>query len=104
MDQKLDKNSIFETLKSHKMELKGFGVKRIGLFGSYFNNQVNPDSDIDFLVELQKEKKTYRNFMALSYFLEHLFQKNIDLITPQSLSPYIGPHILNSVEYVSFTK
>lgn len=104
MDQKIDKNSIIQTLKSHSMELKEFGVDRIGLFGSYFDNKAHSESDIDFLVELQKGKKTFRNFMALAYFLEDLFQKKIDLITPQSLSPYIGPHILNSVEYVSFTK
>lgn len=56
MDQKLDKNPIFETLQSHKMKLKSFGVNRIGLFGSYFNNKANDISEIDFLVELQKEK------------------------------------------------
>jgi predicted nucleotidyltransferase len=40
--------------------------------------------------------------MALAYFLEDLFNKKVDLVTPQSLSPHIGPHILKSVEYVSF--
>jgi predicted nucleotidyltransferase len=64
---------------------------------------MHPNSDIDFLVELKKEKKTFRNFMALIYFLESLFQKKVDLVTDQSLSPHIGQHILKSVEYVSFT-
>lgn len=40
--------------------------------------------------------------MVLAYFLEDLFEKKVDLVIPQSLSPYIGPHILKSVEYVSF--
>ncbi|WP_194974711.1 nucleotidyltransferase family protein [Aquiflexum lacus] len=99
----LDKNLILNTLQSHKEELKGFGVNRIGLFGSYFNNMSHPNSDIDLLVELRIEKKTFKNFMALNYFLENLFQKKVDLLTEKSLSPHIGPHILNSVEYVSFT-
>ena len=103
MDQKLDKNSIIQTLYSHRKELKDFGVDRIGLFGSYYTNNAHPNSDIDFLVEIQKERKTFRNFMALAYFLETIFQKKVDLVTTQSLSPYIGPHILKSVEYVSFT-
>ncbi len=103
MERILDKNSILRTLYSHKAELKGFGVDRIGLFGSYYNNETHANSDIDFLVELKKEKKTFRNFMALIYFLENLFQKKVDLVTEQSLSPHIGPHILKSVEYVSFT-
>lgn len=37
--------------------------------------------------------------MSLSYFLEKLFKRKVDLVTKQSLSPYVGPHILNSVEY-----
>ena len=40
--------------------------------------------------------------MGLNYFLEDLFNRKVDLITLQSLSPYIGPHILKSVEYVPF--
>ncbi len=64
MDQILDKNSIIQTLCSHRKELTNFGVDRIGLFGSYYKNKVNQDSDIDFLVEIQKEKKTFKNFMV----------------------------------------
>lgn len=103
MEPILDKKSILRILHSHKSELKSFGVDKIGLFGSYNTNNTHPNSDIDFLVELKKEKKTFKNFMALIYFLESLFQKKVDLVTEQSLSPHIGPHILNSVEYVSFT-
>ena len=53
----LDKNLILNTLQSHKEELKGFGVNRIGLFGSYSNNKSNPNSDIDLLVDIRLEKK-----------------------------------------------
>ncbi len=103
MYQKLNKNLIIQTLNSHKKELKNFGMDRLGLFGSYYANNAHPNSDIDFLVEFQNEKKTFKNFMALAYYLENLFQKKVDLVTTQSLSPHIGPHILKSVEYVSFT-
>jgi len=102
VDQVLNKGSIIQMLNSHRKELVDFGVERIGLFGSYYKDKMRPESDIDFLVEIQKDKKTFRNFMALAYFLEDLFNKKVDLVTPQSLSPHIGPHILKSVEYVSF--
>jgi len=39
--------------------LEQFGVKRIGLFGSYVKNQQNEESDLDFLVEFKKGKKTF---------------------------------------------
>lgn len=38
--------------------------------------------------------------MALSFFLEDLFDRKVELITRESLSPHIGPHILKTVEYV----
>ena len=99
----LNKEIILQTLASHKKELSEFGVERIGLFGSYISDEHSSDSDIDLLVDIKKEKKTFKNFMALSFFLEDLFEQKIELITRESLSPYIGPHILNTVKYVSFT-
>jgi len=40
--------------------------------------------------------------MNLAFFLEDNLDRKIDLITSDSLSPYIGPQILKEVEYVSF--
>ncbi len=94
-----DKNSILSTLASNSSQLHGFGVNRIGLFGSYVHDQATPDSDIDLLVDIRQDKKTFSNFMKLNYFLEDLLHKKVELVTLQSLSPHIGPHILNTVEY-----
>ena len=41
--------------------------------------------------------------MYLAFFLEELFQRKVEIVTPQGLSPYIGPRILNTVEYVPLT-
>jgi hypothetical protein len=59
-----------------------------------------PESDVDFLVEFKPEKKTFDNFMALSFFLDELLGRKVEIITKESLSPYIGPHILAEVECV----
>lgn len=96
----LHKETIFQLLAAHKQELLNYGVQEIGLFGSYVRNEAGKESDIDLLVDIAKEKKTFRNFMALSYYLEELLGKKVELVTKQSLSPYIGPHILKTVEYV----
>jgi len=86
-------------LVNHRSQLAGFGVDRIGLFGSYVRQKETTGSDIDLLVDIQKEKKTFRNFMRLNYFLEDLFQQKVDVVTLQSLSPHIAPYILDTVEY-----
>ena len=38
--------------------------------------------------------------MDLSFFLEDVFGRRIELVTTDALSPYLGPHILSEVEYV----
>ncbi len=97
-----DKNTILKTLADNYLQLAGYGVNQIGLFGSYLRNEATVNSDIDLLVDIRQEKKTFRNFMSLNYFLEELLHHKVDLITRQSLSPYIGPHILQTIEYASF--
>jgi predicted nucleotidyltransferase len=101
MDSILHRDSILKALSANRQRLAQYGVSRIGLFGSYVRNQATPNSDIDLIVDIQKDKKTFSNFLSLNYFLEDLLGKKVELVTTQSLSPYIGPHILKTVEYVS---
>ena len=96
------KAQLFAALDAHQTQLKRFGVKRCGLFGSFVRDQGSPDSDIDLLVEFEQGQKTFDNFMGLVFYLEDLLGRKIDLVTTESLSPYIGPHILREVEYATF--
>ena len=95
-----NKEQIFKIIQLNNQKIKSFGVKKIGLFGSFVRNQQTNHSDIDFLVEFEKEKKSYDSFIKLAFFLEDLFERKVDLLTNKSLSPYLGPHILNETEYV----
>jgi uncharacterized protein len=93
------KQDILKALKQIQSRLRSLGVRRIGLFGSFVRNEQAADSDIDLLVEFEPEQKTFDNFMDLSFFLEEVLGHSIDLVTTESLSPYIGPYILKEVEY-----
>jgi uncharacterized protein len=93
------KQDILKTLKQSQSQLRSLGVRRIGLFGSFVRNEQAADSDIDLLVEFEADQKTFDNFMELSFFLEEALGHKIDLVTTESLSPYIGPYILKEVEY-----
>jgi predicted nucleotidyltransferase len=57
--------------------------------------------DIDILIEFEPGKKSFDNFMRLATFLEQQIGRHVELVTPESLSPHIGPHILREVEYAS---
>ena len=47
----LTKDEIIEKLREHRDTLKKYGVKRIGLFGSYIRDEQKRKSDIDLVVE-----------------------------------------------------
>ena len=94
-----NKREIFALLAEHESQLRRLGVSRCGLFGSFARDEQDEQSDVDILVEFEEGRKSFDNFMALAFFLEDLFGRKVDLLTPESLSPYIGPHILREVEY-----
>lgn len=86
-------------LNQNQSYLMALGVRRIGLFGSFVRGDQRLDSDIDLLVEFEPGRKTFDAFMELSFFLEDVLEHRIELVTVESLSPYLGPHILREVEY-----
>ena len=95
------KADVVTLLESYRAELKALGVSKCGLFGSFVRDvDVKEESDVDVLIAFEPGKKTFDNFMALSFRLEELFGRSVDLVTTESLSPHIGPHILKEVEYV----
>jgi len=96
-----NKKTLLQQLDLHKNEIKSFGVKGLSLFGSFAKDQMNDDSDVDFLVEFEPAKKNYDNFIELSFYLESLLGRKVELVTSQSLSKYIGPHILKQAEHVA---
>ena len=87
-------------MRTHKSQLALFGVNKIGLFGSYARNEQQPQSDIDILVGFEPEKETFDNFMGLNDYLEALFSgQRVEVVTVNGLSPHIGHHILEEVNY-----
>jgi uncharacterized protein len=100
-DMKLDKNYIVNTLMLNKPQFNTWGIRQIGLFGSYVRNQQTDHSDIDIFVDFQPQKETFDNFMELCFFLDDLFQgTKVEVVTKNGLSPIFGAKILKEVEYV----
>lgn len=95
------KQELLDALFQHGAEIKSYGVNSLGIFGSFIKEAYTEESDIDFLVDFEPSKKSFDNFMDLSFFLEDLLGRKVELVTPQSLSKFIGPHILKEVQDVS---
>ncbi|MDZ7310770.1 MAG: nucleotidyltransferase family protein [candidate division KSB1 bacterium] len=97
------KADVWSALKLNQDRIEALGVKKLGLFGSFVRNEQRQDSDIDLLVEFEPGQKTFKNFMQLSFLLEDILNRRVELVTCEALSPYIRPYVIQEVEYVSFT-
>lgn len=95
------KKQIVQLIHEHGDAIRGFGVSKLGLFGSFVRDESHAESDVDLLVEFIPDQKNLRNLVGLADFLHHLLKRKVEIITPQSLNPLIGKHIINQVEYVS---
>jgi len=94
------KDTVISVIEGTSVRLRELGVCSIGLFGSFVRDQARADSDVDLLVEFNPGDKTFNNFMDACFLLEDLLNRRVELVTKESLSPYIGPHVLEEVEYV----
>ena len=91
---------VFEILKKHDIAIKQkYGVKKIGVFGSFARGEGRKDSDIDVLVEFKDGFETFDNYMELKFFLEDLFGRKVDLVTIEALRPQLKEDILKQVSY-----
>jgi uncharacterized protein len=94
-----NKSEIFDRLEQNRNAMSALGVKRFGLFGSFLRGEQDTESDVDLLVEFRPGEKSFDSFMNLAFLLEDILGRKVDLITPESLSPHLGPKILTEVEY-----
>ena len=92
--------NVVEMLRKNEETIKKrYGVKRIGIFGSFARGEESEGSDIDILVEFDEGQKTFDNYMDLKYFLQDLFGRDVDLVTAQALKPQLKEDILHEVIY-----
>jgi len=85
-------DEVFATLAREAAALRRFGVKRLALFGSAVRGEAAPASDLDFLVDLERE--TFRDYFGLLFFLENLLGRKVDLVIRGTLKPAIREQVL----------
>jgi predicted nucleotidyltransferase len=76
---------------------KDFQVNQMYVFGSITTKEFNENSDIDFLISFSNGLSIddyTENYFALHQKLEDIFNRNIDLLTDNSLS---NPYFIDSI-------
>ncbi|MBI4596396.1 MAG: nucleotidyltransferase domain-containing protein [Candidatus Tectomicrobia bacterium] len=88
-------------LKNNKRFLYDkFGVTRIGIFGSFAQDDQTPSSDIDMVVEIEESRKNIHSFLQLKRFLEKELAREIDLGFEHCLKAIVREKIKGKIIYV----
>ena len=93
----ITRDEILEKLEENREAIRAFGVRRLGIFGSYARGEQKRASDIDFLVDF--DDATLQNYLNLKDFLEQLFHCPVDLVFADTVKPRLRPIIFNEVVY-----
>jgi len=80
------KQQIIKTLKTH-------GIKKASLFGSLVRGEMKEDSDIDILVEIEKDISLL-DFIGIKLELEDGLGRKVDLVEYCAIKPSIRDKIL----------
>ena len=75
-----------------------FNVSKIGIFGSAVREEINTQSDIDFVVEFERDRGGFKDFGGLIEFLENLFKRKVDILTPWGIKDIRIKSIKETIE------
>ncbi len=90
-------DKILATLRAHLPELqRRYGIRSLGIFGSYIRGEHRKRSDLDILVEFEQAPTMFQ-FLDLQDYLAALLGVKVDLVMKSALKPTIGENILEEV-------
>ena len=96
----MGQDAVIKTVRQFKKALESFNiqVEQLILFGSHATGTAREDSDIDVLVEFEPGHVPGLGFIRLQRQLSELFERQVDLNTPQFLSRYFRDQVLREAE------
>ena len=97
------RQEITDVLRQHYSYLAStYGLKRIGIFGSYAKDVLHDQSDIDLVAEF--DVPIGLKFVEFTEYLENLFGASVDVLTPAGVqgirNARIAKDIQESIIYV----
>lgn len=79
--------------------LKASNVKFAGFFGSFARGEAKKTSDIDILVRFS-EPISLLGLIRLERIISEKIGKDVDLVTEDSLSPFIKEEVLHDLKTI----
>jgi len=98
LPEKFNKQAVKERLKKI---CKKNDVILLALFGSFARGEQKKKSDIDILVKFDASKeKSLLDLIHIENELNEIFEKKVDLLTQESISPYLRSEIISSMKVI----
>ena len=69
------------------------GIKRAGMFGSFARGEATPESDVDILIELDRQASLL-DFIGIKLELEDVLGRSVDLVEYAAIKPRLRDRIL----------
>jgi hypothetical protein len=92
--QKMGKNMGIKEIKKKIIPiLRRYGVKKAGIFGSVVRGEATQKSDIDILVEIERDISLL-DFVRLQLEIEEVLGRKVDLGEYDTIKPLIKDTIL----------
>jgi predicted nucleotidyltransferase len=90
---------IQQTLREQQPYLaEKYGVRIVGMFGSYVRHEQRPDSDLDLLIDLERPARiSLIGLVELEDYLSQLLGVKVDLAIKTNLKRRIGARISQEV-------
>jgi hypothetical protein len=94
-------DDILETLRTHEGELRRFGVSHAAVFGSVARGEARADSDIDVLVELDRDRPMgIFEYARLKLYINEILNGAADVVNRRTLKPLLRDSILRGAVHV----
>lgn len=73
--------------------LQQYGAKKVGLFGSCVREEMREGSDVDILVEIEKDISLF-DFIGIKLEIEEVLGRKVDLVEYSTIKPLLRESIL----------
>lgn len=93
------KPNIAEIKKKICPVLQRYDVARAAIFGSLVRGEMKKGSDVDILIKF-KGRKSLLDLARLKIELERILNKDVDVLTYNSLHPFIKKQILSEQKII----
>ena len=97
----MTKTELEKKLAAYREELKEMGVVSLAVFGSVVRNESTPQSDIDLLVEFDRDVGLFHLFEIQHRLEEIIGVQKVDLIQRGAIHPALREHILSEAVNVA---